>query len=66
MKQARIYVNDNFCGILTEDEEGFHFAYDEGYLARPDAGCAAVLGGRFILMDYRKLRYALQELFFVR
>lgn len=24
MKQAGIYVNDIFCGILTEDEEGFH------------------------------------------
>ena len=29
MKQAGIYVNEVFCGILTEDEEGFHFAYDE-------------------------------------
>ena len=24
MKQAGIFVNDVFCGILTEDEEGFH------------------------------------------
>lgn len=23
MKQAGIYVNDNYCGLLTEDEEGF-------------------------------------------
>ena len=37
MKQAGIYINDIFCGILTEDEEGFHFAYDKAYLARPDA-----------------------------
>ena len=37
MKQASIYVNDTFCGILTEDEEGFHFAYDETYLVRPGA-----------------------------
>lgn len=37
MKQAGIYVNDVFCGILREDEEGFHFAYDEGYLTRKDA-----------------------------
>ena len=37
MKQADIYVNDIFCGILTEDEEGFHFAYDKVYLVRPDA-----------------------------
>ena len=30
MKQAGIYVNDVFCGVLTEDEEGFHFSYDDG------------------------------------
>ena len=37
MKQAGIYVNDIFCGILTEDEEGFHFAYDKTYIDREDA-----------------------------
>ena len=35
MKQAGVYVNDVFCGILTEDEEGFHFLYDKTYLVRP-------------------------------
>ena len=29
MKQAGIYVNDTYCGVLTEDEEGFHFVYDD-------------------------------------
>lgn len=37
MKQAGIYINENFCGILTEDEEGFHFSYDSEYLLLPDA-----------------------------
>ena len=37
MKQAGIFVNDVFCCILTEDEEGFHFAYDKSYLERKDA-----------------------------
>lgn len=37
MKQAGIYVNDTFCGILTEDEEGYHFSYDKAYLASQDA-----------------------------
>ena len=37
MKQAGIYVNDIYCGILTEDEEGFHFVYDKAYLGRPNA-----------------------------
>jgi serine/threonine-protein kinase HipA len=32
MKQARIYIQESFCGILTEDEEGYHFTYDAGYL----------------------------------
>ena len=37
MKQADIFVNDIFCGILVEDEEGLHFSYDSAYLARPNA-----------------------------
>ena len=37
MRQAAIYIQDSFCGILREDEEGFHFKYDTGYLSRPDA-----------------------------
>ena len=37
MKQAGIYVNDIFCGKLTEDEEGFHFVYDKDYLAKSGA-----------------------------
>ena len=31
MKQAGIYVNDVFCGVLTEDEEGYHFCYRKEY-----------------------------------
>ena len=37
MRQAAIYIKDIFCGILTEDEEGFHFAYDSAYLSEPFA-----------------------------
>ena len=37
MKQAGIYVNDVFCGTLTENEEGYHFCYAKEYLAREDA-----------------------------
>ena len=37
MKQAGIYLNDVFCGILTEDEEGFHFCYDKEYMERTGA-----------------------------
>ena len=37
MKRARIYIDDLFCGILTEDPEGYHFKYDEQYMAMPNA-----------------------------
>ena len=37
MREARIFKNNIFCGILKEDEEGFHFRYDRGYLGREDA-----------------------------
>ena len=37
MKQASVYIQDVFCGTLTENEEGYFFRYDTGYLRRPDA-----------------------------
>ena len=37
MKKAGIYVNDLYCGVLTEDEEGIHFVYDDTYLTHSDA-----------------------------
>ncbi|MDO9275178.1 MAG: HipA N-terminal domain-containing protein [Lutibacter sp.] len=32
MKRANIYMHDNLAGVLTEDEEGYHFNYNEYYL----------------------------------
>ena len=32
MKRAKIYINDTFAGILTEDENGYHFSYSAEYL----------------------------------
>lgn len=37
MREARIFKNNIFCGVLKEDEEGFHFKYDSDYLGREDA-----------------------------
>ena len=37
MKRARIYIDGLFCGILTEDPEGYHFKYDDQYMFMPDA-----------------------------
>jgi serine/threonine-protein kinase HipA len=37
MKKAKVYMYDKLAGILTEDENGFHFKYDESYLKKDDA-----------------------------
>ena len=37
MKRAKIYIDNLFCGILTEDPEGYHFKYDEQYMAMSNA-----------------------------
>jgi serine/threonine-protein kinase HipA len=33
MRQGEIWVNEVFAGILTEDDNGYHFKYDDAYLA---------------------------------
>ncbi len=37
MRQGEIWVNKDLAGILTEDEEGYHFAYSQAYLGKEDA-----------------------------
>jgi serine/threonine-protein kinase HipA len=37
MKQAEVYMYNDFAGILTEDENGYTFAYDKQYLEKEDA-----------------------------
>ena len=37
MKQGKIYLYNQYAGLLTEDETGFTFAYDTDYLASPEA-----------------------------
>lgn len=32
MKRASVYMYDFFAGILVEDDEGYHFKYDDEYL----------------------------------
>lgn len=32
MKQAKVFVNGLFAGILTEDDIGYEFRYDESFL----------------------------------
>lgn len=37
MRKAIIKIEDHVAGWLTQDEEGYHFVYDQGYLAQPNA-----------------------------
>lgn len=37
MKQAKVYMHDLLAGVLTEDEDGYHFEYDAGYLVNEKA-----------------------------
>lgn len=37
MKQAKVYVNSFFAGILTEDDMGYEFKYDSDYLKSANA-----------------------------
>ena len=36
MRQGRVFCNGIAAGILTEDEHGYTFAYDEAYLRLPE------------------------------
>ena len=37
MKKAKVYMYEKLAGILTEDENGYHFKYDQSYLDSQDA-----------------------------
>jgi len=36
MKQAKVFFQENFAGILTEDENGYTFVYNADYLQKKD------------------------------
>ena len=37
MKQAKVFFQEDFAGLLTEDENGFSFVYNVDYLQKDDA-----------------------------
>jgi len=37
MRRATVYMYDKIAGILSEDDEGFHFTYDRQYLESENA-----------------------------
>lgn len=37
MARAKVYINRVFCGVLTEDYDGYHFQYDVDYIVSEGA-----------------------------
>ena len=37
MKQAKVYMYNRIAGMLTEDENGFHFQYELSYMESKEA-----------------------------
>ena len=37
MRKAIVYMYDKIAGVLSEDDEGFHFTYDSEYLESESA-----------------------------
>lgn len=38
MKKGIVYKKDQFAGVLWEDEEGYHFRYNQSYIDNPIYG----------------------------
>ena len=38
MRRAYVYKKELFAGVIWEDENAYHFQYDESYLANPVYG----------------------------
>lgn len=37
MRKAKIYYHDSLAGILSEEDSGYRFVYDDDYLHKTDA-----------------------------
>ncbi|MCL1934297.1 MAG: HipA N-terminal domain-containing protein [Candidatus Azobacteroides sp.] len=42
MKQAKVFFQENFAGVLTEDENGYTFVYNVDYLQKKDTGAISL------------------------
>lgn len=36
MRQARVFYQSAFAGLLSEEDDGYRFVYDDEYLRQPD------------------------------
>lgn len=41
MKKGRVYKKDKLAGSIWEDDNGYHFQYDENYLKTPEYGAVS-------------------------
>jgi serine/threonine-protein kinase HipA len=57
MKQAQIFIRDRFAGLLTEDDNGYSFCYDNEYLQTKDVEVVS------LTMPLRKEAYHSRVLF---
>lgn len=37
MRKGKVFYNNVFAGVITEDESGYSFVYDNGYLSCEDS-----------------------------
>lgn len=42
MKQAKVFINNILAGILSEDDMGYEFRYDPGYLQMKNANAVSL------------------------
>lgn len=49
MKQAKVFINSELAGILTEDDMGYEFRYDSDYLKSDE-----LIEESFLPMDLQK------------
>ena len=42
MRRGEVWIYDRKAGMLTEDHDGFRFAYEPDYLLRPDAAAVSL------------------------
>lgn len=57
MRKGKVYFNDRFAGIITEDDNGFSFKYDGEYLKLKDVKPVS------LTMPLRKENYRSQVIF---
>ncbi len=56
-RSGKVFLKNEFCGIISEDEDGYSFEYDEQYLKKDSAQAVS------ITMPLRGIAYQSKTLF---